>query len=156
MTPSPTPSEGEAMLKPCPFCGRKAALCILEDSPGELISAWVNCTCGIETRERRTEREAIELWNTRAAAQSSGVREWQPIETAPREGQFLALMHDGREPPNPFHEIIEWNDHGFGKGTWMNDGGSEYDEDAEAKGYARPLLWMPLPASPDTPREGER
>lgn len=53
-------------LLPCPFCGGKAAMCVLEDSPGDIISAWVNCSCGMETHERRTEAEAAEKWNTRS------------------------------------------------------------------------------------------
>lgn len=54
-------------LKPCPFCGSPGAICCLEDEPGSPASFWVNCSCGIETRERRTEQEAVALWNTRAA-----------------------------------------------------------------------------------------
>ena len=73
---------------------------------------------------------------------------WMPIESAPKDGKFLALMHDGREPPNLFCEIIEWNSHGRGNGRWMNTIGSEYAEDAEAKGWSRPLLWHPLPSAP--------
>jgi hypothetical protein len=80
---------------------------------------------------------------------------WQPIGTAPKEGRFLALMHDGREPPNLYHEIIGWNDHGRGAGTWMNRNGSEYHEDAEAKGYCRPLFWQPLPPILPTVRDAE-
>jgi hypothetical protein len=85
---------------------------------------------------------------------------WQAMETAPKEGKFLALMHDGRKPPNPYHEIIGWNSHGRDKGAWMNGNGSEYAHDAETKGWARPLGWMPLPAlasaaPPPSPRAGE-
>lgn len=89
-----------------------------------------------------------------ASAPAQGV--WQPIETAPKDGQFLALMHDGREPPNPFPEIIQWNSYGGDKGAWMDGDGGEFHEDAEAKGYCRPLFWMPLPhlALPSTDRGG--
>ena len=53
-------------LKPCPFCGKQGAICILEDEQGSPASFWVNCFCGVETPERRTEQEAVTLWNTRA------------------------------------------------------------------------------------------
>lgn len=55
-------------LEPCPFCGNPGAICCLEDEPGSPASFWVNCSCGIETRERRTEQEAIALWNTRVVS----------------------------------------------------------------------------------------
>lgn len=55
------------ILLPCPFCGTKAALSVLEDEPGQTISAWVSCPCGVETRERPTEIEASLLWNRRAS-----------------------------------------------------------------------------------------
>jgi PAS domain-containing protein len=80
-------------------------------------------------------------------------REWLPIAEAPKDGlDFLALMHDGREPPNPFCAIVRWNSHGRGLGRWMERDGSEYHEDAEVKGYARPLGWMPLPALTGEPK----
>lgn len=55
-------------LLPCPFCGSPAAFCCLEDEPGSPASFWVNCSCGVETPERRTEDEAVALWNRRTAA----------------------------------------------------------------------------------------
>lgn len=91
---------------------------------------------------------------TPAADRDAVVEGWQPIETAPKDRKFLALMHDGREPPNHYHEIIRWNGYGGDKGNWMNNDGSEYHEDAEAKGYCRPLLWSPLlPITPLPPPE---
>jgi Lar family restriction alleviation protein len=65
MTAKPENPRSEE-LRPCPFCGGKGALCVLEGEPGEFIGAWVNCSCGAETREQRTEREAIIKWNTRS------------------------------------------------------------------------------------------
>lgn len=62
-------------LLPCPFCGAKAAMSILEDEPGETISAWVSCECGVEICERPTEEEAISRWNTRATSLDDGIGE---------------------------------------------------------------------------------
>lgn len=56
-------------LLPCPFCGAKAAMSVLEDDePGEIISAWVACSCGVELHEQRTEDDAAKCWNTRASS----------------------------------------------------------------------------------------
>jgi Lar family restriction alleviation protein len=57
-------------LLTCPFCDSPAAICELEDEPGSPASFWVNCSCGIETPERRTEPEAIALWNRRAPCEA--------------------------------------------------------------------------------------
>lgn len=53
-------------LLPCPFCGSPAAWRCLEDEPGSPASFWVNCSCGVQTPERRTEAEVLDLWNRRA------------------------------------------------------------------------------------------
>jgi Lar family restriction alleviation protein len=59
-------------LLPCPFCGSRVAMSILEDDePGEILSAWVECLCGVEMHESRTEAEAAMRWNVRAKIQSS-------------------------------------------------------------------------------------
>jgi Lar family restriction alleviation protein len=90
-------SREEIALKPCPFCGNPGAICVLEDEPGSPASFWVNCSCGVETPERRTEDEAIALWNTRVIpAQGEPVtpptiawvlsddgRRWRPLQSSP-------------------------------------------------------------------------
>jgi hypothetical protein len=60
----------------CPFCGAAGAICSWENLSG----FWVNCSCGVETPERRTEAEAIALWNTRVHAQGEAVT--QPAGSA--------------------------------------------------------------------------
>ena len=48
-------------LKPCPFCGGKARLCI-----SEYIPPWIECDCGVFTEGQNTAEEAAEMWNRRA------------------------------------------------------------------------------------------
>lgn len=78
MTPT-APAQLDA-IKPCPFCGSPGAICCLEE-PGSPASFWINCSCGIETRERRTEQEAVALWNTRVAT-GAGTPTREEIESA--------------------------------------------------------------------------
>jgi Lar family restriction alleviation protein len=62
--------EGEALrsndLLPCPFCGGKAKAWGPEDECYTGLFARVSCHCGISTGNYRTQKEAIEKWNTRA------------------------------------------------------------------------------------------
>lgn len=65
--------------------------------------------------------------------------EWQPIETAPRDGaRFLAIRdEDGfTEIPN----IICWNCH------YENFADTEWDDARQVK--FQPTHWMPLPPAP--------
>lgn len=59
-------------LKPCPFCGKKGALQIIEDE--DTYCFTINCNastadrlggCGTTLGYSPTRRQAIEKWNTR-------------------------------------------------------------------------------------------
>jgi Lar family restriction alleviation protein len=53
-------------LKPCPFCGSKDIM--IEESLLLVIEQHFWCTCGeclASTKEGTTEKEAINIWNTR-------------------------------------------------------------------------------------------
>jgi hypothetical protein len=83
-------------LKPCPFCGGEAGLIEVEDGHGGLSGAYVVCLNGCNVQATPI------TWNTRAD-------DWQPIETAPKDGTeimvwpvrgmkgktFLEAYHDG-------------------------------------------------------------
>jgi len=56
--------------------------------------------------------------------------EWQPIETAPKDGRYLLLLADSQ-----FHRIGFWNG-----SSW--DDGDFYDHMADI------THWMPLPEPP--------
>ena len=46
-------------VKPCPFCGGYP---LIENARGVFIEC---AECGTSTRQKETQREAVELWNTR-------------------------------------------------------------------------------------------
>lgn len=51
-------------IKPCPFCGGVAETDNIDDRS---LSWFVLClSCNARSRLRRTEKEACEIWNTRA------------------------------------------------------------------------------------------
>ena len=86
--------EGLLKLAECPFCGKPGAICCLEDEIDSPAGFWINCSCGVETVERRTEAEAVEHWNTRngtpALAQAAGMRDDAEADLAD-----LAELTDG-------------------------------------------------------------
>lgn len=46
-------------VKPCPFCGGYP---LIENAGGVFIEC---AECGTSTRQKETQREAVEFWNTR-------------------------------------------------------------------------------------------
>ncbi len=62
--------------------------------------------------------------------------DWQPIETAPRDGTRILVCRSGSLP---FHDVVEWCDW---KPGWLNG-----DMAGDADAYTH---WMPLPAAPKT------
>lgn len=70
----------ESELLSCPFCGRQPAICVLEDEPGgSPFGYWLNCLCGAQTQERRTEAEAVEAWNRRVLPTLATEGQPQPV-----------------------------------------------------------------------------
>lgn len=70
----------ESELLSCPFCGRQPAICVLEDEPGgSPFGYWLNCLCGAQTQERRTEAEAVEAWNRRVLPTPATEGQPQPV-----------------------------------------------------------------------------
>lgn len=74
-------------------------------------------------------------------------QEWQPIETAPRDGTLI-LVNDTTPGGTPWVAAV-WLDAGEWRG-WSYD--SELDRDANPLG-PRPTHWMPITAAP---AEGEK
>lgn len=69
--------------------------------------------------------------------------EWQPIETAPKAGEFILLWWDGR--------VQEGYCAGAGA---SRDGGDWWRASASKVCIGRPTHWMPLPAAPHPPGTG--
>jgi hypothetical protein len=104
-------------LLPCPFCG---------GAPHH-HETWVWCsgTCDIGM--------GFNDWNTRKSGHAQSP-DWQPIETAPKDGTFILVFSPGR-----IQETVAWcKDREF----WMNG----FDD----RPVEKITHWMPLPQSPDT------
>ena len=76
--------------------------------------------------------------------------DWQPIETAPKDGTVILVYEKpwGFHPDHLFNSthVVRWFDgerNGWGRG-WMI---AEYQN--LGKNLTAPLFWMPLPEPPD-------
>ena len=104
------------------------------------FEAWADSKFGravIPQHERYAS--LFEVWQARASQDKSA--DWQPIETAPKDGTAVLVWNKGcgcwvasyrlpmrGEPQNESHYVHEWRD---GGGRW-----------------ASPTKWMPLPPTP--------
>lgn len=75
--------------------------------------------------------------------------EWQPIETAPRDGSRILATGGGLTSAV---EIVSYDGR---VGCWCAEVDTLDDTDFESQGYNRPRLWMPLPPAPIHPETGE-
>ncbi|WP_243350829.1 Lar family restriction alleviation protein [Stenotrophomonas acidaminiphila] len=124
------PMQQARELLPCPFCGEANHL-LVEHLDGTIIhpAYQVRCdNCGASSGY--TDRSCAELWNTRAALRSAP--EWQPIETAPRDGTRILLWDADRAEPV------------FGR--WIDDG---------TRDFAPMTHWAPAVAGPAAARPQE-
>ncbi len=66
-------------LKTCPFCGgTNVEVVTYTERPGSAYRPWIAVECGdcdISGETHKSEEEAAEAWNTRAAATDAGLRE---------------------------------------------------------------------------------
>lgn len=122
-------------LKPCPFCGGKAramsddgrwyVACVgTDDCYAALGEAYDKYGDADHNYYQRDIAEAA--WNARAS-------DWQPIETAPRDGSRLWLYEPSYGYEGWWHE--DWP---RGEAYWMDDRDSEPE----------PTHWRPLPDPP--------
>lgn len=82
---------------------------------------------------------------------SSPTKQWQPIETAPKDGNPILLYKPTERMVGQYIVIGWWSsDNGFGGGVWHDSKGSlgYYSRTADnQQGY--PAYWMPLPNLPE-------
>lgn len=138
---------------PCPFCGSA------DISDGEVLTAWGNS--GAATQSMCNECFALgpqakllkgeidygdikstTAWNRRAdisATDAQGVQQWQPIETAPKDGTkcLFFRMHEGGQIQTAWWKRGIMNEYGFGGDGW-----------SYANTKFPPTHWMPLPPPP--------
>ena len=63
--------------------------------------------------------------------------EWQPIETAPKDGTEVLACRAGKK----WRQVLGWQWGSGGYDGWYNSGGRSYN----------PTHWMPIPDLPDLP-----
>lgn len=96
----------------------------------------------------RELRDIIKQWRTKAEVAearlvSANPFQWQPIETAPKDGCFvLGAFYDEREEEWDI-DMICWSDYGNGRAEWEAHGGA-------ASAHWSPSHWMPMPRPPAT------
>ena len=115
-------------LLPCPFCGGEAKVGTHENPALGVMWFLAGCLrpCDVspETKIFGTEAEAIAAWNTRAT-------QWQPTETAPRDGTYILAYNRGIGV-----EIVKATPDHFWLGRWF----AEFE--------CEPTHWMHLPNPP--------
>lgn len=148
-------------LLPCPFCGRSDALCILwasdssdwDNSNEDTCQVYCDASgasgpagCGGSCGAALTEEAVRAKWNTRPSGMAA-VPAWQPIETAPKDGQDY-IASDGRL------RTIENQPQGCMPGRWSKGTDGRWSGYANRPiGYA-PKYWYPMPAAPEVPGHG--
>lgn len=71
---------------------------------------------------------------------------WQPIETAPRDGVFILLGYAGSHTSEGRWVGDPSRNH------WGETGWFETDEDVLCEHPSEPTHWMPIPQPPELPR----
>lgn len=159
-------------LKPCPFCGCKEiefSEVSLKEEPALYcfkcgvmsfdVTTWntrVEQTCGMVSKDGIIERlndimQSSQYSNEVSFGLHKAIKaieampcsdDWQPIETAPKDGtRFLGYL--GKQEPS----VIEcWWQENFSNWTGLTD-----DWDTEPK----PTHWMSLPNPPKTKERGD-
>lgn len=128
-----TMTLNEQALKECPFCGESDYLEIRQDIKRNIFwHVWCGL-CRFGSNEHPNSHEAVRAWNARALPP---VSEWQPIETAPRDGTPILIA--GQVPMAVTYEegLPDWC-------PWAVIGASQVS--IGARGLTH---WMPLPSAP--------
>lgn len=120
-------ATGQNTLLPCPFCGSADVTVNFYDARFNLLPPWIGMChgCRAETANVLTEREAIELWNQRAAPSvpdgnatgaltgvSSQNPSGSPVSGASSEEPFTSSA-DSAIMWNPWNKVVQ--DHRSGR-----------------------------------------
>jgi hypothetical protein len=82
-------------------------------------------------------------------AEASKDAGWLPIESAPKEGLFLAYRPLAQETNDPEIRVVEGRQ--SDRGCWEATVPDGYDATNFTDGYCKATHWMPLPALPIPP-----
>lgn len=119
-------------LLPCPFCGGEASLSIGEQNgqPRHYVECLKCAACADMTFSEAT---AAYCWNART-------HQWQPIETAPRDGEWI-MAYWPTMGIGMFPFVVFWDEGWEPASHYARDYGEVY-----------PTHWMPLPPPPTPDR----
>lgn len=138
-------------LAPCPFCG-KQPISMWQSAGGDDGYWGIDC-CHAFAHEH-DEATAISIWNRRAylgnaepveeLVRSARLDErekadWQPIETAPKDGTRILLAKIVGHPGHP--TALWWATAGHWSEKWKN-----WNDGIEPAGLAGPTHWLPMNA----------
>ena len=140
----------EIELKPCPFC--KCEMRIKSDRDWHVLWGEHTDDCildDVESSAAATNGQLeilINDWNTRpieAQLQAENERlrsllaakEWKPIETAPKDREFLCETSAGEI------SVGFWNEFGWSEKDGDNDGSGKF----ECEAIDEPVLWQDYP-----------
>lgn len=108
-------------------------------------------TVAVKQREKLL-REALEKAETErdearsqvAALRADAARQWQPIETAPKDGTYILGVNMQGNPKHRYPEIISWR--------WSTYGDDPEKKDWYGANNLHPYAthWMPLPEPPQS------
>lgn len=149
---------------------RRATLSIAQEAPAQAVAIY-NGRCTIDCGEHghhdiellKLIPEGSKLYTAPPKAQP--MSEWQPIETAPKDGQPIILGRSGNDDVCPFSGQGRWyeEDHD-GPDNMGHDAGFLDDEfqffscarsfgnPAYQSAGTQPTHWMPLPEPPEAER----
>ncbi len=122
-------------LKPCPFCKSTSVCPSFKEGPEglvhfvECLSCWANCG------GNSSQEEAVKAW------QQAG-QQWQPIETAPKDGTRVVVASEVGVWVSTYEENV------LGQVGWI--GSSPNHPLSQPDFKMTPTHWQPLPAAPDT------
>jgi len=140
-------------LKPCPFCGESPDIGNAVYDGRKAGAYYIACTSTCEVHPELNDtydspNEAIKAWNTRA-------NDWQPIDTAPKDGKVFVGFNDSKSPK---YFVCIWDDY-----SPESQAGHEYRLGVGRRGdfysfwefefrsnmlKVYPTHWQPLPTPP--------
>jgi hypothetical protein len=90
-------------------------------------------------------------WLAARASAAPAAPQWQPIETAPRDGSYFLMANEcgvwigHYEPKAVSGYVFDW--------PWRSVMLNHWHIADKAKQYERATLWAPLPAAPSAPKD---
>ena len=104
---------------------------------------WFACALmrGFDERASRSAESPTATPDATEAARAMRVPEWQPFDTAPRDGTRFLAFGGGLTQV----ESVAYNDR---DGCWDAETCTLDDCDNESDGYSRPTIWQPTPEPP--------